>query len=440
MGLPNIERNSDRLRVTSTVGDGHARELHHRAAPRPPPSAAPAVVARRASPSCAGTAATAWSPAPPPPSACATAGRRSSTTCASTARRASPPAPPARSRCWTPPPSCSGERTACSPCRRRCSPASTATPRRTVLDEAAALGFATVAAAHGYETALRAAVHALRRRRGGAQPVHLPRLPRRRQSHRAQVPVAASAPRAARLAVGGAAARPGRAGRHLRRVVPEPARDAARPASPRRSVTSSRRGSPRDALLPLTAGAPQARAAPRAPRHGRRRRRRRTTLLVVTGVAHVLAVLERIEDGLLADVAVVEPYVCDGGCFGSPLLRRGRQRRGLALGGGAGRPPAIVRARPRSALPAASRHPPRRRHGRGHRQAGRAGRRAVAPCPGATAAPAARPPAPPWPRTSSWGAPRAPLPVCDARGGERVMKLEDIARELGLTELTAPAA
>ncbi len=43
-------------------------------------------------------------------------------------------------------------------------------------------------------------------------------------------------------------------------------------------------------------------------------------LLVVSGVFHVLAVLEQIEDGRLAGVAAVEPFVCDGGCFGSPLL------------------------------------------------------------------------------------------------------------------------
>ena len=42
--------------------------------------------------------------------------------------------------------------------------------------------------------------------------------------------------------------------------------------------------------------------------------------LVVTGTTHVSVVLEEIEDGLLDDVAVVEPYACDGGCFGSPLL------------------------------------------------------------------------------------------------------------------------
>lgn len=43
-------------------------------------------------------------------------------------------------------------------------------------------------------------------------------------------------------------------------------------------------------------------------------------LLTVTGLAHVIAVLEQIEDGLLGDVAAIDPYACEGGCFGSPLL------------------------------------------------------------------------------------------------------------------------
>jgi len=44
-------------------------------------------------------------------------------------------------------------------------------------------------------------------------------------------------------------------------------------------------------------------------------------LLVVTGVSHVLAVLEAVEDDRLPGVSAIEPYLCDGGCFGSPLLR-----------------------------------------------------------------------------------------------------------------------
>jgi anti-sigma regulatory factor (Ser/Thr protein kinase)/Na+-translocating ferredoxin:NAD+ oxidoreductase RNF subunit RnfB len=42
--------------------------------------------------------------------------------------------------------------------------------------------------------------------------------------------------------------------------------------------------------------------------------------LQVTGLRHVLKVLEAIEDGLVGDVAVIELFACEGGCFGSPLL------------------------------------------------------------------------------------------------------------------------
>ncbi len=43
--------------------------------------------------------------------------------------------------------------------------------------------------------------------------------------------------------------------------------------------------------------------------------------LVVTGVDHVVAVLEQLEDGLLGGVTAIEPYACTGGCFGSPFLQ-----------------------------------------------------------------------------------------------------------------------
>jgi len=43
-------------------------------------------------------------------------------------------------------------------------------------------------------------------------------------------------------------------------------------------------------------------------------------ILTVTGIRHVMAVLEKAEDNLLEDVAVIEPYACEGGCFGSPLV------------------------------------------------------------------------------------------------------------------------
>jgi anti-sigma regulatory factor (Ser/Thr protein kinase)/Fe-S-cluster-containing hydrogenase component 2 len=43
-------------------------------------------------------------------------------------------------------------------------------------------------------------------------------------------------------------------------------------------------------------------------------------LLTITGTDHVITVLEAIENGLLDDVNVIDPYACEGGCFGSPLL------------------------------------------------------------------------------------------------------------------------
>jgi hypothetical protein len=43
-------------------------------------------------------------------------------------------------------------------------------------------------------------------------------------------------------------------------------------------------------------------------------------VLRVTGLDHVVRVLNAIEDGLASDLAVVEPWACDEGCVGSPLL------------------------------------------------------------------------------------------------------------------------
>lgn len=40
----------------------------------------------------------------------------------------------------------------------------------------------------------------------------------------------------------------------------------------------------------------------------------------ISGIHHVLDVLEKAENGLLDSIMVLEPFVCDNGCFGSPLL------------------------------------------------------------------------------------------------------------------------
>ncbi|HVP11989.1 MAG TPA: [Fe-Fe] hydrogenase large subunit C-terminal domain-containing protein [Phycisphaerae bacterium] len=44
------------------------------------------------------------------------------------------------------------------------------------------------------------------------------------------------------------------------------------------------------------------------------------SVLQVSGLRNVLKILEAVEDGLAGDVAVLELYACQGGCFGSPLL------------------------------------------------------------------------------------------------------------------------
>jgi hypothetical protein len=93
----------------------------------------------------------------------------------------------------------------------------------------------------------------------------------------------------------------------------------------------------RDALLPIFAAPPDQATpppeprpalphpvpgsgpSPSAPSPARPAPSRPDTLLVM-GITHVLSVLEQIEDGLLTSSAVVEPYCCDGACFGSPLL------------------------------------------------------------------------------------------------------------------------
>jgi anti-sigma regulatory factor (Ser/Thr protein kinase)/Na+-translocating ferredoxin:NAD+ oxidoreductase RNF subunit RnfB len=65
-------------------------------------------------------------------------------------------------------------------------------------------------------------------------------------------------------------------------------------------------------LQPDRGGPAPAGLSPQTPTHD--------PALQVCGIHHVTRVLEEIENGLLREIAVVEPYACDGGCFGSPLL------------------------------------------------------------------------------------------------------------------------
>lgn len=88
---------------------------------------------------------------------------------------------------------------------------------------------------------------------------------------------------------------------------------AQRPTAQRDTVTVA---AVREAVLPRLAA--QARRAPGAASGANAGGA--DDLLVVTGVRHVLAVLEAVEDDRLPGVATIEPYMCDGGCFGTPLL------------------------------------------------------------------------------------------------------------------------
>jgi hypothetical protein len=57
------------------------------------------------------------------------------------------------------------------------------------------------------------------------------------------------------------------------------------------------------------------------PRQPRLSERDSEQVLQVSGIRNVLNVLEKVENGLLSDVPVLELFACDQGCFGSPLLR-----------------------------------------------------------------------------------------------------------------------
>jgi len=80
---------------------------------------------------------------------------------------------------------------------------------------------------------------------------------------------------------------------HLSRL-----RDAVLPIASRRKRTSTPTPAPR----PASADAQQSHA----------------DVLRATGTRHVLKVLDKAEEGLLADFLLVELYACDGGCFGAP--------------------------------------------------------------------------------------------------------------------------
>jgi anti-sigma regulatory factor (Ser/Thr protein kinase)/Fe-S-cluster-containing hydrogenase component 2 len=189
-------------------------------------------------------------------------------------------------------------------------------PVTAVVEELRGLGYDEVVSVHGYEDGLRAGIIDLAATGDGPAPLISPVCPAVMSLVEVKFPslLAHLAP----LASPWEAAQQDLDGRQATFAVSCPSQRTAllaqRPTAQRDTVTAA---AVREAVLPRLAArvkrTPGGAAAP--PQAGGA-----DDLLVVTGVAHVLAVLEAVEDGRLPGVAAIEPYLCDGGCFGSPLL------------------------------------------------------------------------------------------------------------------------
>ena len=277
-------------------------------------------------------------------------------------------------------------------------------PVAAVVEELRGLGYDEVLSVHRYEDDLRRAVIDLAATGDAPAPLISPVCPAVVNLIEVKFPSLlehlaplASPWEAAQLALDGPRG-------HVRRLVPQPAHRAARAAAHGAARHGHGRGRPRRGA----AAAGRARAA-RAPGDAASPPQAggADDLLVVTGVPHVLAVLEAVEDGRLPGVSAIEPYICDGGCFGTPLLaedasvaawRWAPSAATPRAPAAAGRAPAPSAPAPASAWTPTWRSPSASSPSWTPRPA---------PCPAETAACAARPRAPPSPKTSSWSVPRA---------------------------------
>ncbi len=187
----------------------------------------------------------------------------------------------------------------------------------------AQLGAADVVVTHGYEAALRAAVVARAAEADVPLPVVSPVCPALVALMELRFP--ALLPHLAPLASPLEAAQIDLADGEAVFVASCPSQRSAllaqRPTAQRAVTTPD---GLREALAPVlaardVAGAPRD-AGPGTESAGRQAGAGPEEVLVVTGPTHVIDVLEQLENGLLADVPVIEPYLCDGGCLGSPLL------------------------------------------------------------------------------------------------------------------------
>jgi hypothetical protein len=114
------------------------------------------------------------------------------------------------------------------------------------------------------------------------------------------------------------------------------------------SAPAAARGKPADGL----AAGPQVPAAASANLDHERVLRSAGALLRITGIHHVQRALEKAEAGALPGIETLELYVCDEGCWGSPLLPEDPfVARHRAAGIAVSRAPAAPRPRPYLARP-----------------------------------------------------------------------------------------
>lgn len=313
MGLPNIERNSDRLRVTSTVGRG--THVSFSVALRPQ------AAERGARPSSLGIAE----------GLCRDC-RHCLVACPTAAIRVRDGRPSVLDHLCID----------CTACIAACStgaltmhdasdelaaagggvlavpPALLAGFARVgvaaTLAELRELGFTTVVSVHPYEQALREAVLAVAATDGPRTPVISPVCPAVLNLIELRFP--ALLPQVAPLASPWEALQRDHWSDDLTCVVSCPSQRTALlaqlPVEQRRLVTTRLA---RDVLMPRLAGRTEPDAGVRRLPAGDD-----GEILRVTGASHVLDVLEELEDGRLGDAGILELYICDDGCFGSPLL------------------------------------------------------------------------------------------------------------------------
>jgi len=179
-----------------------------------------------------------------------------------------------------------------------------------------ALGAVDVVVTHGYEAALRAAVSERAAAPVGPSPVVSPVCPGVVALIELRFP--ALLPHLAPLASPLEAAQLDLADADAVFVVSCPGQRSALLAQrPTAQGAITTPGALRKLLAPLVAAG----QGPPAPAPSGSRPTDEDDVLVVTGAGRVVAVLDQLENGLLTDVPVVEPYLCDGGCLGSPLLQ-----------------------------------------------------------------------------------------------------------------------